>query len=271
MLRLLTNADCPEAAALLNQAPALNLYMLGNLEKLGVQHELSQFWGDFAEESGRAAQLRGVINRYMTGWALYGQPGADWASLAHVVDTHPVQAARLQDNPGGTPSLLPFLTRYRAVQVVVEELMELDVTAFQPFAAPPAVNVRRATLDDLAALTHFYAHAEEMARTPQAVARPIRDTRLWLAEKEGEILATALTNAETEHLAMIGGVFTKPAARGHGLSQAVCSALCADLFASRRKPVLYWGNAAAGAVYRRLGFRPIGHWRAVWLEPRGNG
>jgi predicted GNAT family acetyltransferase len=106
-----------------------------------------------------------------------------------------------------------------------------------------------------------------MARTPPAVARPLQDTRVWLAEQAGAILSTALTNAETTQLAMIGGVFTRPSARGHGLSQAVCSALCADLFASNLQPVLYWGKPAAGAVYRKLGFHPIGQWRAVWLEP----
>nr|HMN31062.1 hypothetical protein [Caldilineaceae bacterium] len=106
MNRLLTAADGTQVIALLNQEPALNLFMLGNLEKLGFQHELSQFWGDFADEVGEQPRLRGVINRYMTGWALYGQPDTNWASLAHVLDTHPIQAARLQDNPGGTSSLL---------------------------------------------------------------------------------------------------------------------------------------------------------------------
>jgi uncharacterized protein len=115
-------------------------------------------------------------------------------------------------------------------------------------------------------LVAFYAHAEGMTRPPQAVARPLQDTRLWLAEQDGQILSTALTNAETQHLAMIGGVFTRPAARGRGLSQAVCSALCQDLFAAGCQPVLYWGEPVAGAVYHKLGFRPIGQWRAVWLK-----
>ena len=107
-----------------------------------------------------------------------------------------------------------------------------------------------------------------MARTPAAVERPIRDTRLWLAEEQGEVISTALTNAETSTLAMIGGVYTPPAQRGRKLSQAVCSALCADLLAADKQPVLYWGNPAAGAVYHKLGFRPQGQWRAVWLQAK---
>jgi len=81
------------------------------------------------------------------------------------------------------------------------------------------------------------------------------------------VLATALTNAEIRHRAMIGGVFTDPAVRGRGLSQAVCSALCAELLAEGKQPALYWANPAAGTVYRKLGFRLIGQWRSVWLKP----
>jgi len=92
---------------------------------------------------------------------------------------------------------------------------------------------------------------------------------LWLAEEQGQIQAAALTNAEAAGMAIIGGVFTRPAARGRGLSQAVCSALCQELLAEGVQPVLYWRNPAAGTVYRKLGFRPIGEWRAVWLAPQG--
>jgi uncharacterized protein len=265
MIRLLTDADQTAVTNLLNQEPQLNLYMLGNLEKLGFAHELSQFWGDFAEDGA----LRAVLNRYMSGWAIYGRPEADWSALGGVLDTHPVQAHRLQDNPGGVPSFLPYLQCYQDRQVAVEELMDLGEATFRPMGAPAGVTIRRATMADLEPLVAFYADADDMVRTAPAVARPIQDTRLWFAEEKGEILAAALTNAETRQLAMIGGVFTKPAARGRGLSQAVCSALCQDLFAAGLQPVLYWGKPAAGAVYRKLGFRPIGHWRAVWLERRG--
>jgi predicted GNAT family acetyltransferase len=265
MIRPLTERDRLAVQQLLKREPQLNLYLLGNIEKLGFDHELSQFWGDFA--AGEiAGDLRGVINRYMTGWAAYGRPDADWASLAQVLDEHPIPAERLQDNPGGIPSLLPFLDRYEPAKIVVEELMELVDGALRPVAPPPGVTLHRATMADADALIAFFAEAGDMARTPPAVIRPIQDTRLWFAAEGGEILATALTNAETAHHAMIGGVYTKPAARGRALSQAVCTALCQDLITAGRQPVLYWGNAAAGAVYRKLGFRAIGKWRAVWLR-----
>lgn len=270
MIRLLTESDRREAEQLLKREPHRNLYLLGNIEKLGFVHELSQFWGDFAGDKERG-ELRGVINRYLSGWSVYGRPNADWVGLAQVLDDFPAPAERLQDNPGGTASLLPFLRHYEAAQSVVEELMELDVGHLQPVAPPPGVTVRRATRQDAGPLITFYANAGDMARTPTAVIRPLQDTRIWFAEANGQILAAALTNAEAAGYAMIGGVYTRPDVRGRSLSQAVCTALCQDLIADGRQPVLYWRNTVAGAVYRKLGFRAIGQWRAVWLRLKNGG
>ena len=216
-----------------------------------------------------AGRLRGVLNRYMTGWVIFGQPDTDWAGLATVLDECPEGAKRLQDNPGGTDSLLPYLRKYEADQVSVEELMNLTATDFIECQPPAGVIVRRGEMADLAPLTDFYAHAGHMKRTPAAVEQPLRRTRLWLAERDGVIVSAALTNAEIADRAMIGGVYTPPEKRGQGLSKAVCSALCADLLTDDKCPVLYWDTPAAGAVYRKLGFRPVGHWRAIRLRAKG--
>jgi len=265
MIRLLTEADRQAALDLFAQAPHFNLYLWGNVVVLGFAHDFCEFWGD-VDETATPTRLRAVLNRYMTGWTAYGEADADWADLGRIVDTHPAGATRLQDNPGGIASFLPYLTCYQGQKVSSEELMVLEPAAFRPLAAPAGVTVRRGVMTDLPALVKLYADAGDMTRTSAAVARPLQDTRLWLAEQQGEISAVALTNAEIPQMAMIGGVFTLPAARGRGLSQAVCSALCAELIREGKQPALYWINPAAGAVYHKLGFQPIGHWRSVRLE-----
>ena len=267
MIRPLTEADRAATLTFLGAAPHFNLYMLGNLEKLGFAHEFCEFWGDVTEVDGTAV-LTAVLNRYMSGWTVYGQTDANWQGLGAILDAHAVTPERLQDNPGGIDSFVPYLQRYGQEKMEIEEVMDLRAEDFQPLPAPAGVTIRRGTLADLPKLVAFYREAGSMARTPAAVERPIRDTRLWLAEEQGEVISTALTNAETSTLAMIGGVYTPPAQRGRKLSQAVCSALCADLLAADKQPVLYWGNPAAGAVYHKLGFRPQGQWRAVWLQAK---
>jgi GNAT superfamily N-acetyltransferase len=266
MLRALGPADYDGTVRLLSMSPALNLYMLGNLEKHGFGADFCEFWGDFEDVVGANVTPRAVLNRYMNGWSVYGLPDADWRGLAAVMDDHPEAGTRLQDNPGGIESFLPFLRRYAVDQVTEEELMALRTEDFRPASTLPNCEVRRATLADLDALAALYAEAEHMTRTRAAVERPLRHTRVWTALTGGEMRAAALTNAETSGLAMIGGVYTLPAWRGQGLSQVVCSALCAELLGEGIQPFLYWDTPAAGAVYRKLGFHRVGVWRSAWIR-----
>jgi uncharacterized protein len=265
MIRVLGEEDRAQILALLQRAPAHNLFALGNLDAHGFEADFCQFWGSFDARG----ELLAVLNRYMSGWVLYGLPDANWVALGAIVDNHPLAAERLQDNPGGVASFLPYLQRYRAHRIEEEDLMVLDTADFRPSEAKVVATVRRAILADLPELIDLYADAGNMSRAPAAVERPLRERRVWVAEVDGEIESVALTNAEIRDGAMIGGVYTKPKARGQGLSQAVISALSAELLALGRTPVLYWINPAAGAVYRKLGFHPVGKWRAVRLEMRG--
>ncbi|MEZ4711892.1 MAG: GNAT family N-acetyltransferase [Caldilineaceae bacterium] len=264
MIRLLTEQDRQRTVEFLAAAPEYNLYTLGNIERLGFAHELTQYWGDFAADGS----LRGVLNRYMQGWVVFGTEACDWAAFGQIVDAHPVAAQRLQDNPGGIATFLPYLRRYEPARVSIQHLMALDAADFAAAAPQPDALVRRATMTDLPRLVAFYAKAGHMTRAEAAVEQPLQSTRIWLAEVGGEILSAALTNAETADLAMIGGVYTKPEARQHGLSRAVCSALCRELLQLGRRPVLYWETPAAGAVYQRLGFHVVGEWRSVRLKAR---
>ena len=265
MIRTLYEPDRAEVHRLLQEAPQQNLYMLGNLLTLGFGEKYCQFWGDFAEKDSMQTTLRAVLNRYMNGWALYGHSSADWQHLAYIVDTYSVAEVRLQDNPGGIPTLVPYLQHYVAAKASEEELMTLKRRDFHPVPPPPGYSIRRADLSDLSRLCEFYSAAAQMTRTPAAVERPLRDTRIWIAELGDQLVSAALTNAETEQAAMIGGVFTALQHRGHGLSQALCSALCRELLELGKEPVLYWDAPAAGAVYRKLGFGRTGKWRSVWL------
>ncbi|MEM7537611.1 MAG: GNAT family N-acetyltransferase [Chloroflexota bacterium] len=303
MIRHLTAEDRAQTVAFLQKSRPYNLYMLGNIESLGMVHELSEFWGDWntsdraQEAQNHKPKLRAVLNRYMNGWTIYGDVDADWVGLAAIIDSHDVDAKRLQDNPNGVESILPYIQQYQATSVKEETLMALGAQDFQPQKFSPSkpatgisndqtMIVRRATMSDLPRLIEFYADAGHMTRTSKAIERPLRDTRLWIAAllktkecnqpseaatsddncKEITIVSAALSNAETTELAMIGGVYTHPNWRGLGLSQSVCSALCDELFTLGKQPVLYWDTPEEGAVYRRLGFHLVGQWRSVWLE-----
>ena len=211
MIRLLENADYNQAYAFCNQNPALNLYFLGNMETLGFETDVCQFWGSF-DETGN---LNGMLNRYMDGWDIADGPGCDYAGLGRVLDDHPAGAARLQDNTRYMASLQPFIARYRFVSATVQHLCDLKPADFNPDCRDWPT--RRATMADYDALCALYANAGDMSRTPRGVERPLRSGRVFVVEVGGEIVSSTLTNAETKTLAMIGGVYTPPPTPGSGL------------------------------------------------------
>ena len=266
MIRPLTDSDYEQIYAFCERNAALNLYFLGNLESLGVESDICQFWGSFDDgDRLNGERLTGVLMRYMDGWNIADAPGCDYPGFGRILDEHAVVAARLQDNTRHTDSFLPFLRRYQAALTQIEYLCELHPEDFNPTCKPwPA---RRATLADYEALCDFYADAGHMSRNPRAVRRPLENGRVFVVEVGGQIVSSVLTNAETKTLAMIGGVYTPPRHRGQGYASAAMVALCRSLIDDGIRPVLYYENPGAGAIYRRLGFKDLGLWRSVRLAP----
>lgn len=263
MIRLLAAADYDPTYTFCNQDPALNLYFLGNLESLGLETDICQFWGSFDS----AGQINGVLNRYMDGWNIADGPDCDYEGFGHILDAHPAGATRLQDNTRHIPSFQPYLRQYRSVLEITEYLCDLDSRDFNPASTPLRLATRRATLADFDALCVFYRNAEDMGRSPRGVERPLIHGRVFIVELDSEIVSSVLTNAETQTGAMIGGVYTPPQHRGKGYAGAAMVALCRSLLDDNLRPVLYYHHPAAGAIYRRLGFRDLGLWRSVRLGP----
>ncbi len=260
-VRLLGEEDREELIRFVMREPEINLYFLGNLRTLGFSSEMCECWGSFS-----GGRLLGVLMRYMSGWVIYDAPGADLEALGRILDGHPAGATRLQDNTRSVPSFLPYVRRYEPEWVSEEILCALSPHDFAP---PPHRHLAtRATWDDLEDLVRFYSNAEKMTRSRAAVERPLRDGRVFVVRDGGEILSAALTNAEAAGMAMIGGVYTPPQYRNRGYARECVGALCEDLLKDGLRPVLYYDNPAAGAVYRRLGFHQIGIWRSVALRPK---
>ena len=149
--------------------------------------------------------------------------------------------------------------------------------------ADRAFRVRRAVASDLDALMPLQeAYEREEVLTPihefneaacrAALARGLELQLMYVAEETGprggsRIVAKAGTNARGLGVDQIGGVFTVPERRGRGAGLALMEALLGEIGAAGRGASLFVkpGNAAALALYRRLGFAETGAYRADYL------
>ncbi len=257
-IRQLNRNDTAELLALLYQDPYYNVFMIGNLESVGLDHPDLDYWGSF-----RGGRLAGALMRYRTFWNVYDAGEADLRGFAWLMDRRG-DAQVLH----GRDELIARLSKLLRDYEVQDEhrLRFCHLPELRPMLIS-SHSVRRATMADLPALVAFYTNAEEMSRDEQAVRHCLEHCRIFVATNEKRIVSAALTNAETRDLAMIGGVYTPPDLRFQGFASACVFAICQDLVADGKEACLFYENPVAEGIYRRLGFKQMGYWRLLSLRP----
>ena len=257
-IRQLNRDDSDELLDFLYRDPYYNIFMIGNLENMGLDHPDLDYWGSF-----RGGQLAGALMRYRVFWNVYDAGGADLRAFAWLMDRRgDVQALHGHDR------LIARLARLLRDYEAREErrLHFCRLPELKP-ALTSSHSVHRATLADLPALVAFYSDAEGMTRDEQSVRRCLEQGRVFVATAGGRIVSAALTNTETRELVMIGGVYTPLDSRYQGYASACMVAICQDLVADGKEACLCYDDPVAGDIYRRLGFKEIGYWRLLLLRP----
>lgn len=149
------------------------------------------------------------------------------------------------------------LQRFDPTQVLVADLDALDrrdssVSLPKGLALSPlSPSVFAGIVGGLrgSSATRQSAHAQRLAASPVPY-------RAFALLEDGEVLACAQYAREAEFVGLYD-VFTAPKARNRGLARALCAALLARAAAEGARTAYLQvdaGNAAAIAVYRRLGF-----------------
>lgn len=266
-VRRLREPDRAALETLLRVEPGYSLFLAGNLAHYSLDTPVMDYWGTFVGE-----QLDAVLMLVARRGALYAPRGRDVSPLVEVARTSGLEFTMGRDDLVDV-LLAPFADGYetRREEHRLAHLARLPAAV----ALPAGAVVRRATPDDLDALTRFYLGtdgfetlSEEQVR--RTMAGRLHGLRTYLIRAGGEIVAAASTSAEAPAAAMIGGVWTAPHARNRGYSTAVVSVLAGELLAEQRHPYLFYlhDNAVAERVYQRVGFQSSGRWSLAYIQPR---
>ncbi len=258
-MRLLTGDDQSALSATLLREPLYNLFMIGNLEIMGLGAEELLYWGQFSSQGA----LMGVAMRYHVNWCFYAHDDVDLGAFAGLVDDYPHSRA-INGHPDQVDPIIARLERYTVQELHASYYCRMPLDTALP---APAWSTRRATLADVDALVELYTEAGIMRRDADGIRRKLQEGRIVVVQDGEQLVASVLTSIETHKAAMIGGVFTPAPLRNRGYASAAMTHLCAELLAEGKQPCLFYDNPAAGSIYRRLGFEDIGPWHLVFLEP----
>jgi predicted GNAT family acetyltransferase len=123
----------------------------------------------------------------------------------------------------------------------------------------------------------FFVEAFGIAPRPIADHRAFVTTQtragarfvLWL--RDGRPVGMAMLRPTVAGVARIGPVYTPDADRGHGYGSAVTAAAASIALAGGAGDVVLFtdlANPVSNAIYRRIGFRPVGDWLAIEFTTR---
>jgi len=160
-------------------------------------------------------------------------------------------------------------------------LMSLEPPANDAPVSPLArdVRVRRATLKDVAPLYDLQRRyeIEEVCLDPSQfnetacyahLKDSLRKEVIYLAERNGRAVAKSGTNACGYRVWQIGGVFTRPEARGQGIGTLLMRAIIDHAARNDKATCLFVKktNPAAIALYKKLGYETVDGFRISYFK-----
>ena len=249
--------DRQALAAILNADRLHAAYALAQLEPEAFVH--ARYWlcdGPAGSAAGGAGRVSLVCHSQAgLGDATYvmGPP----EGVAHILALHP---GPYQTFITARPAHLEALaSAYRLRNARTMRRMHVTRDQFRAAPGPAPGPAFRLRPTHARALNRLYGSEGAPASYG---ARHLREGCYYGVQHDGELLAVAGTHSLSAGagVAVLGNVFTHPAARGRGLATLTTSAVTAALLAGQPDVVLSVEpeNGPAVRAYRRLGYRDAG-------------
>jgi ribosomal protein S18 acetylase RimI-like enzyme len=196
------------------------------------------------------------------------------ASLFRRVSVHSIQGLRKDVAP---LEALAAASGVRAAEGIDYDLMTLDREPSGLDRGPPEILLRRPGFEDTEDLYRLQSAYEQEEVLPRgAVFSPLscrnslkhilNREHILVAELGGRMVGKINTSAASFARYQIGGVYVEPDYRGMGIACRMAAVFARDLIREGRRLSLFVKkrNAAARAVYRRIGFEAVDDYRICY-------
>ena len=258
MIRKLVEEDRKMTMDFLGKEPAINLFIIGDIEAFGFDEDFQELWGQFDEQN----ELEGVLLRFIESYIPYfAKENFDASGFKEKIDN----AAGKITISGKAKIVREFLNMEEIYSAKNDYFCELtDNKLLQKGDNSNKIKVaKEKDAEKIAELLAKIVEFEGVSNSSDRIADKIKTKtgRVYYVENEmGEMISLSQTSAENSKSAMITGVATLPEYRGKGIMSACLSKLCGDLLEEGKTLCLFYDNPKAGSVYHKLGFKSIDNW-----------
>ncbi|WP_349410178.1 GNAT family N-acetyltransferase [Pseudalkalibacillus sp. SCS-8] len=258
MIRLLTEQDHANVMEFLSEEPALNLFIIGDIENFGYETSFQQLWGEWIGD-----ELNAVLLRYNENFLPYSRGKFNVHGFAEIMKKHEqfqILSGK-EEIVNQFEGLLPVgkkRSMYFA-ELVDNKSLENDMDRSEIQVADEN------DVDKILSLRTSIEEFSDSVSSREGLIQAIRSGsgRTYFMTEDDKAIASVSTTAENSLSAMVIGVCTAASHRNRGLASKCLSMLCHDLLEEEKSLCLFYDNPAAGSIYKRLGFHEIGRW-TMW-------
>nr|WP_240616053.1 GNAT family N-acetyltransferase [Listeria kieliensis] len=255
LIKKLMASDDQKLKALLKPEALLNIFILGDIENFGYDHEFIDIWGDYDAEG----ELRACLLRFERNFLPYSKTDDfDAAGFAEIIQAH--ENTMISGMPRATEpleKLIPELSEksHKSHFCKCENASMMDANG--------EVIIRSAVEEEVGEIIKLRKQIKEFGErneNEELIAAQLEQgsKRIYYIEQDGKIVSVAESTAENSFSAMIVGVATLAEYRGRGFASTIMKRLCCDLLAEGKTPCLFYDNPVAGKMYRKIGFTDVG-------------
>ncbi len=268
MFRKAENVDLPGILTFAGKEPELNLFVVGDLEFYGLDHDFIDVWinADFQ------TMPKTILLRYYRNYHLYSETN-DYDREEALALIHSYDGAFLNCSARCFDYLRAFIPP--GCEIRPMKMARMRQLIEPPFPLIPA------RMGDPADAESILRSMFQIKEFHSLISKRIEDRIPLLKEKmaegfsthfivvkDGVVIANANTSAISHNAAMIAGVFTLPEYRERGLATSVVARLCRYLLDCGVVPVLFFENPKAATIYHRLGFFDFANLMIVTFVPQ---
>ncbi|XXM71930.1 GNAT family N-acetyltransferase [Lysinibacillus sphaericus] len=257
MIRVLTQEDDGQCQRLIQQEPAENLFIIGDIEAFGYEQDFQKIWGDFDEDGN----LRGILLKYRENFIPYSPGEFDAEGFAAIINGCD-DFSIMSGLKAVTSKVEPFLSgNFQSKRQLY--YAKLDNT--ESLSNKGLHHVEKASVEALPKLVELLNSIPEFTGGSFTVEKRKHGmekgvARSYYIERDGIFVSSASTTAENSSSAMIVAVCTHPDYKKKGYATECMTRLCRDVLQEGKELCLFYDNPEAGRIYKNIGFEDIGYW-----------
>lgn len=264
MVRKLEEKDRKDVLEFLSEAPAINLFMIGDIEAYGFGEEFQTLWGQFTNDG----MLEGVLLRYHENFIPYFVDTAfDITGFSNIILRNEGKTL-ISGKESILRRLEGELPKHKSETTYFCELRNLNKLRSMECSSNSIKIAQEFDAERVYKLIDKINEFKDFGTSVDRIKHKIRTKagRIYYIEKDDLMVSVVQTTAENSKSAMVVGVATLKEYRNQGFMSQCLAKLCLDLVNEGKGLCLFYDNPKAGSIYHRIGFETIDNWMMITFD-----